>query len=63
MNRGIGESVKDVMQVLAVLCMIALVSVIVHKGYADVLALSQKYSGEEFWVRLARYLIANLAGG
>lgn len=62
-NRRVGESVKDVMQVLAVLCVIALVSMILHKAYADVSALSQNYAGGEFWIRLARYLIANLAGG
>jgi len=51
------------MQGLAVFCMIALVSIILYKGYADVSALYQKYSGEEFWLRLVRYLVANLAGG
>jgi hypothetical protein len=56
-------SVKNVMQVLAIFCMIAFVSILFHKGYTDIAALAEQYSGQEFWRRLGRYLIANLAGG
>lgn len=54
---------KDVMQAIGVILSIGIVSVILHKGYADVSALAGQYAGKEFWVRLGRYLLANLAGG
>lgn len=38
-------------------------STIVHKGYVDISALGQKYSGQEFQVALVRYFIGNLGGG
>jgi hypothetical protein len=41
---------------------VALAAVIVHKGFVDISALAQQYSGGEFWTRLARYLLANLGG-
>lgn len=63
MNGDPGNAAKDVMQVLAIFSMIVMFSIILHKGYAGISALARQYSGEEFWLRLARYLIANLAGG
>jgi hypothetical protein len=58
-----GERAKDVMQVLAILYTGAFFAMILHKGCADIFDLAQRYAGGEFWVRLARYAIANLAGG
>jgi len=57
------DPVKDMLQVVAILCAIAFFSMLLHKGYADIWGLAQQYSGAEFWLRLGRYLIANLAGG
>jgi hypothetical protein len=50
------------MQLLGIACLVALMAVIVHKGFVDVYALAQQYAGGEFWTRLARYLLANLGG-
>jgi hypothetical protein len=54
---------KTIMQVLAILCIVALASVILYKGFADVWVLAQKHSGGEFWLALGRYVMRNLAGG
>jgi hypothetical protein len=62
MSRDLDRSLKDVMQVLGIACLVALAAVIVHKGFVDISALAQQYSGGEFWTRLARYLLANLGG-
>lgn len=63
MNSGIGNSITNLLQILAVCCMILIFSLILHKGYADISALAQKHSSGEFWLALARYLMRNLAGG
>lgn len=55
--------VQDVTQAIAIGCLAVLFSMIVHKGYVDVSALAAKHSGGEFWVAVARYLLANLASG
>jgi len=60
-NRG--NLVTNVLQVLAAFCIAGIFVVILHKGYRDISALAQNYTGNEFWFRLVRYLIANLAGG
>jgi hypothetical protein len=57
-----GERARDALQALGILCIGGLFAMIAHKGYADVTALAAKYSGTEFWVRFARYVIANLGG-
>ena len=54
---------KTLMQILAILGIIAILSVIVHKGFADISVLAGRHSGADFWVALARYLLRNLAGG
>ena len=54
---------KTLLQILAVPCVAVIVSMILHKGYADVSALAQKHSGGEFWVALGQYFIRNLGGG
>lgn len=55
------KSGTDFLQALAVLLAMGIVGLIAQKGHADVTALAQKYSGMELWVRLARYVIANIA--
>ena len=57
------EALKALSQILAIACMALLVSVILHKGYADVSRLAEQHSGKRFWVALAQYFIGNLAGG
>jgi len=37
-----------------------MLSMIAHKGYADVSALALRHSGDEFWKALGRYLLGNL---
>lgn len=54
---------KNLLQIVAILCMILVWAIIFHKAYAVVLALAQKHSGVEFWLALARHMMANLAGG
>jgi len=54
---------KTFMQMLAVLGIVAILSVILHKGFVDISALAAKHSGEAFWRALAQYLMRNLAGG
>ena len=51
------------LQILAVFCAIVIWAMILHKGSADVSALAQKHSGEEFWIALAKYFLRNLGGG
>lgn len=57
------DMAKTLLQALAVLGIVLIWLVIVHKGYVDVSALAQKHSGLEFWRALAVYLIRNLSGG
>ena len=54
---------KNLLQIVAIFCMILVWAIIVHKAYGTVSALAQKHSGVEFWLALARHLMANLAGG
>jgi hypothetical protein len=62
-NRNHGESFKTALQVLAVLCLIALFSVIAHKAFADIMSLARQHSGGDFWGALLRHALRNLAGG
>ncbi len=57
------NAVKRLLQILAVLGMIVIWSMILHKGSADILALAQKHSADEFWVALAKYFLRNIGGG
>jgi len=61
-NSPATESAKTLGQVVAVVCAALLFSMIAHKMYADVSMLARLHSGQEFWLALARRLIANLAG-
>ena len=51
------------LQKAAVLFLVVMCTVILHKGAVDISGLAAKHSGKEFWVALTRYLIGNLAGG
>jgi hypothetical protein len=62
-NRDYSEFLKSALQALAILCLIALLSVVVLKAFADITLLAQKHSGVDFWVALARQVLRNLAGG
>jgi uncharacterized membrane protein len=57
------EAAKTVLQVFALALALLIVSMILHKGYADISLLAQQHSGDRFWWALARYFIGNLAGG
>ncbi len=57
------HAVKTALQVVAVLGMMLIAAMILHKGTADVSALAQKHSGIEFWKALARYVLRNLGAG
>ena len=58
-----GNSVKKLSQALAIICLAFLLGMVLHKGHVDISILAGKYSGGEFWTEVARYFIANLAGG
>ena len=63
MNRDYSEFFKSALQVLAILCGIALFSMIAHKAFVDIARLAQQHSGGDFWAALARLVLRNLAGG
>jgi hypothetical protein len=63
MSTGNSESFKSVLQLLAIVCLIALLSMVAHKATVDITILAEKHSGSEFWTALVRYLLGNLAGG
>jgi apolipoprotein N-acyltransferase len=58
-----GVSGKNLLQIAAIFGMIGVWAIIVHKAYGVVSMLALKHSGVEFWLALARHLMANLAGG
>lgn len=62
-TRAGGELGKDLMQAAGIACLAVIVAVIAHKAYVDISALTVQYSGGEFWTRLGRFFLANLAGG
>jgi len=62
-TRNPGELFKTVMQVLAILCLIAIFAVIGHKAVVDLSALAERYPGSDFWPALGRYLLRNLGAG
>jgi hypothetical protein len=63
MAKDRGGLFKSALQMLAILCLVALLAVILHKALADVSRLAQQYSGTDFWAALARQVLRNLAGG
>lgn len=56
------ERFKTALQLLAILGLLLIGAVILHKAYVDVAALAAQHSGADFWRALARYLLRNLAG-
>ncbi|MGA7984695.1 MAG: hypothetical protein WCA01_05895 [Burkholderiales bacterium] len=50
-------------QLLAVAFLVFMLSVILHKGLADVSLIAELHSGREFWLALARHFIGTLSGG
>ena len=58
-----GISGKNLLQIAAIAGMVLVWAIIAHKAYGVVSALAQKHSGMEFWLALARHMMANLAGG
>jgi hypothetical protein len=61
-NRDYGEIFRSALKVLVILCLLAPLLVIAHKVFADVTALTQHYSGGEFWSALFRHVLWSLAG-
>jgi hypothetical protein len=57
------DTFKTLLQILALLCVLAILSMIFHKGFTDVATLAQEHSGAKFWLAFGRYLLANLSGG
>jgi hypothetical protein len=53
---------KTVLQVLSILCLIGLMAMVFHKGFADLSVLWRQHAGGDFWAALGRYLLRNLAG-
>ena len=62
-EKGHGQLFKTALQAVAVLCLVALFAMLLHKAFADVSALAQRHSGSDFWAALARQVLRNLAGG
>lgn len=59
-----GEALfKSALQILAILGLLLIFAVILHKGYADIDRLAREHAGTDFWAALARYVFKNLAGG
>ena len=54
---------QRILQVLAILLLVAIFAVLLHKGYSDVTALARENGRGEFWPALLRYVFRNLAGG
>jgi hypothetical protein len=57
-----GSPYKIALQLVAILCLIALFSMVLHKATVDLSALAQQHSGIDFWAALARHILRNLAG-
>ena len=62
MGSGTGNSIRNMMQLLAIMFLVFMLSVILHKGFADVSLIAGLHSGNEFWIALARHFLANLSG-
>jgi len=57
------NALKTLSQVLGIIALAFLLGMVAHKGHADISVLAGKYSGGELWMEVARYFVANLAGG
>lgn len=63
MDRRSVDSFRNVIQLLGIVFLVLMLSVILHKGFADVSLIAELHSGKEFWIALARHFLANLSGG
>ena len=57
------NSIRNMVQLLAVAFPVFMLSVILHKALADVSLIAELHSGREFWLALARHFIGTLSGG
>jgi len=62
MRRDPDALFKTVLQVIAILGLVGLLAMVLHKAFADVSVLWHAHSGAAFWSALARYVFKNLAG-
>lgn len=62
-RRGSAERFKTVAQVLAILVLVGMMGMLLHKGHADFTTLARQNPGESFWPALVRHVFRNLAGG
>ena len=56
------DTAQRLLQIVAFVCLILMLSTIFHKGFGDIFALAREHSGSSFWQALGRYLLRNLAG-
>jgi len=63
MGRRSDDLFKTVLQIAAILGLLLMCLVILHKGVSDVMALARQHSGVDFWPALVRHVLRNLAGG
>jgi hypothetical protein len=54
---------QRLLQVVAILLLVGIFAMLVHKGYSDVTAIARANGRDGFWPALLRYLFRNLAGG
>jgi hypothetical protein len=54
---------KTALQVAAIALGVFILAMVAHKAHADISLIAAKYSGGDFWLELARYLVGNIAGG
>ena len=54
--------IKTALQIFAILCLVLLLAMVVHKALTDMSSLARQYSGTDFWVALARQVLRTLAG-
>lgn len=53
---------QTALQVVGILGLVGMLSMVFHKGFADISVLWQQHDGAEFLAALARYMLRNLAG-
>jgi hypothetical protein len=63
MSKNHGDRLRTALQVVAVVGLLALLSMVAHKALADLSTLAQRHSGSDFWAAVARQILRNLAGG
>lgn len=59
----LAAAARTALQVAAILCLVGIFLVLLHKGYTDVSAVARDHPRGEFWPALLRYVFRNLAGG